>query len=295
MSLRTRSLGLCLVAVIAAAALAWTAAPPAAVAQAQKIRFGVGPLQPTPTETKKAFEPFFAHVAKKLNREYDLVATTDWAGISVALANEQVDAAWMGPWGYVLANNDSGVTAVATAKYDGKPIYHAIVVCKPGSGIKAWPQDAKGKRVSFADVGSTSGWLIPTAWFRTRNINPKEFFQYSDGATHAANEISVASGQVDCATDFDRNRNAMMESGKLDRTATEVVWQSDPLPNDAFAVRRGFDPALAKRLQEILLAISEEEAKGILPNHYTGFVAATHASYKMIEDAGVLVGRIKKK
>ena len=259
-----------------------------------KIRFGVGPLQPTPSETTKAFEPFFAYVAKKLNREFDLVATTDWAGISVALANEQVDVAWMGPWGYVLANADSGVTAIATAKYDGKPIYHAIVVCKPGSGIKAWPQDAKGKRVSFADVGSTSGWLIPTAWFKTRSIDPKTYFAYSDGATHAANEMSVASGQVDCATDFDRDRNAMMESGKLDKAATEVVWVSDPLPNDAIAVRKGFDPTLAKRLQEILLGITEAEAKTILPNHYTGFVAATHQNYKMIEDAGVLVGRIKK-
>lgn len=259
-----------------------------------KIRFGVGPLQPTPSETTKAFEPFFAYVAKKLNREFDLVATTDWAGISVALANEQVDVAWMGPWGYVLANADSGVTAIATAKYDGKPIYHAIVVCKPGSGIKTWPQDGKGKRVSFADVGSTSGWLIPTAWFKTRGIDPKTYFAYSDGATHAANEMSVASGQVDCATDFDRNRNAMMESGKLDKAATEIVWVSDPLPNDAIAVRKGFDPALAKRLQEILLGITESEAKTILPNHYTGFVAATHQNYKMIEDAGVLVGRIKK-
>jgi len=259
-----------------------------------RLRFGVGPLQPTPSETKKAYEPFFAYVAKQLNREFDLVAPTDWAGISVALANDQVDVAWMGPWGYVLANADSGVIAVATAKYDGKPIYHAIVVCKPGHGIKTWPQDAKGKRVSFADVGSTSGWLIPTAWFKTRNIDPKTFFAYSDGATHAANEISVASGQVDCATDFDRNRNAMMESGKLDKTATEIVWTSDPLPNDAIAVRKGFDPALAKRLQEILLGISEAEAKTILPNHYTGFVAATHQNYKMIEDAGILVGRIKK-
>jgi len=259
-----------------------------------KLRFGVGPLQPTPSETKKAYEPFFAYVAKQLNREFDLVATTDWAGISVALANDQVDVAWMGPWGYVLANADSGVTAVATAKYDAKPIYHAIVVCKPGHGIKTWPQDAKGKRVSFADVGSTSGWLIPTAWFKTRNIDPKTFFAYSDGATHAANEISVASGQVDCATDFDRNRNAMMESGKLDKTATEIVWTSDPLPNDAIAVRKGFDPALTKRLQEILLSITEAEAKTLLPNHYTGFVAATHQNYKMIEDAGILVGRIKK-
>ena len=262
MTLVTLPVRLMLVAVLLVLVLAPPAAEHTALAQAEKIRFGVGPLQPTPSETKKAFEPFFAHVAKKLNREYDLVATTDWAGISVALANEQVDVAWMGPWGYVLANNDSGVTAIATAKYDGKPIYYAIVVCKPGSGIKAWPQDAKGRRVSFADVGSTSGWLIPTAWFRTKGINPKEFFQYSDGATHAANEIAVASGQADCATDFDRNRNAMIESGKLDRrTPPRSSGSPTRCPNDAIAVRRGFDPALAKRIQEILLAITEGDAK----------------------------------
>jgi phosphonate transport system substrate-binding protein len=100
---------------------------------------------------------------------------------------------------------------------------------------------------------------------------------------------------VDCATDFDRNRNAMIEGGKLERNATEVVWQSDPLPNDAIAVRRGFDPALAKRIQDIVVGFSESDAKSLLPNHYTGFVSANHASYKMIEDAGVLVGRLKKK
>jgi phosphonate transport system substrate-binding protein len=287
-----RSLVFALVALAACAALAGVKL---VSAEPAKLRFGVGPLQPTPAETKRAYEPFFAYLAKQIGVDYDLVATTDWAGISVALANEQVDVAWMGPWGYILANNDSGVTAIATVQYDGKPIYHAIVVCKRGSGIKAWPEDAKGKRVSFADVGSTSGWLIPTAWFRTQGINPKEYFNYSDGATHAANEIAVASGQVDCATDFDRNRTAMIETAKLERTATEIVWESAPLPNDAIAVRRGFDPALARKIQEILLEISEAHAKTILPTHYTGFVAATHQSYKMIEDAGILVGRIKKK
>ena len=90
--------------------------------KAGKIRFGVGPLQPTPGETKKAYDPFFKYLAGALSRDYDLVATTDWAGISVALANKQVDLAWMGPWGYVLANDDSGAQAIATAKYDGKPI-----------------------------------------------------------------------------------------------------------------------------------------------------------------------------
>lgn len=54
-------------------AVATFAAAPPLVAQSQKLRFGVGPLQPTPSETKKAFEPFFADLAKRLNREYDLV------------------------------------------------------------------------------------------------------------------------------------------------------------------------------------------------------------------------------
>jgi len=244
----------CLLVFLGLALIAASGLTSIADAEGGKLRFGVGPLQPTPSETKKAYEPFFAYLAKELGRDFDLTATTDWAGISVALANKQVDLAWMGPWGYVLANDDSGARAIATAKYDGKPIYHAIVVCKPGL-VKSWP----------------------------------------DGATHAANEIGVASGQVDCATDFDRNRNAMIESGKLERNATEVVWTSDPLPNDAIAVPKDFDAALADRIQKTLLGISEAQAKTILPNHYTGFVAATHENYRMIEDAGILVGRLKKK
>ncbi|MDQ2997802.1 MAG: phosphate/phosphite/phosphonate ABC transporter substrate-binding protein, partial [Chloroflexota bacterium] len=272
------------------------AAPAQAGAVPAKLRFGVGPLQPTPDESKKAYDPFFKYLAGQLGApEYDLVATTDWAGISVALANDQVDIAWMGPWGYILANDSASAQAIATVKYDGKPIYHAIVVGRPGLNIKTWPDDAKGLKISFADVGSTSGWLIPTTWFKAKGIDPKTYFQYSEGATHAANEIAVANAQVDLATDFDRNRNAMIESGKLDKAASEVIWTSDPLPNDAIAVSKSFDPALAKKVQDILVGMTEAQAKTIMPNHYTGFVSATHADYKLIEDAGIAVGRIKKK
>ncbi len=297
--LRLTALGAGLAAAAALAACGAAATPATgqagAVGIAAKLRFGVGPLQATPEDSKKAYEPFFKYLADTLGTQFDLVATTDWAGIAVALANEQVDLAWMGPWGYVLANNDSGVTPLATVKYDGKPIYHAIVVARPDLAIATWPEDGKGLRMSFADVGSTSGWLIPTNWFREQGIDPKTYFQYTEGATHAANEIAVANGQSDLATDFDRNRNALIEGGKLEANATKIVWISDPLPNDAIAVRKGFDPALATKIQQLLLAITEEQAKAVLPNHYTGFVAATHQDYAAIEAAGVAVGRLKKK
>jgi phosphonate transport system substrate-binding protein len=45
---------------------------------------------------------------------------------------------------------------------------------------------------------------------------------------------------------------------------------------------------------EAVLAITEDQAKSLMPRNYTGWIAATHASYKLIEDAGMAVGRIPK-
>jgi len=280
---------------VAAAVLAvcLAAALSPAARAADKLRFAVGPLQPTPTETKKAYDPFFKYLAAQLGVDYSLEATTDWAGIAVALNSGQVDLAWMGPWGYVIAHHQGAGDVVATAKYDGKPVYHAIVIARPDLKIAKWPDDGKGLRMSFADVGSTSGWLIPTFWFKSHGIDPKTFFQYREGATHAANEIAVANGQSDLATDYDRNRTAMIERGAIGAQATKIVWTSDDLPNDAIAVRTGLDPALAKKVQAILAAITEAQAKDVLPKHYTGFVMATHASYRQIEEAGKAVGALK--
>jgi len=97
-----------------------------AVRAADQLRFVVGPLQPTPTETKKTYAPFFKYLAEKLGVDYTLEATTDWVGIAVALSSGQVDVAWMGPWGYVIAHNQGAGDVIATAKYDGKPVYHAM-------------------------------------------------------------------------------------------------------------------------------------------------------------------------
>jgi phosphonate transport system substrate-binding protein len=277
---------------LAAAVLALGAG---SVSAQEKLRFAVGPFQPTPTDTRRAFEPFFKHLADKLGRPSELVVTNDWAGISVALANRQADVAWMGPWGYVLAHHEGGARAIATVKYDGKPFYHAIILSRPGLEIKNWPEGAKGMRLSLADVGSTSGWLIPTHYFRSRGIDPKTFFQYRDGASHPANVTAVATGQVDLASDFDRNFNAMADKGIIKRSDVNIAWTSDPLPNDPLVVRNGFDAALAARLQETVLAITEQQALTLMPKHYTGWVKADHSSYRLIEDAGIAVGRIKPK
>lgn len=267
-----------------------------AIAQTKKMRFGVGPLLPNADDTKRAYTPVFAHLAKELGVDFELFATTDWAGMAVGMGSGQLDVAWMGPWGYIIANNATNCQAVATVKYDGNPVYFGIIIGRPGMQVAKFPDDTKGKSISFADVGSTTGWLIPTYYAKEKwKIDPKAYWKYSEGATHGANVIAVASGQVDMATDFDRNRNAMIAGGKIKPDATKVIWTSDPLPNDAIAIAPNAPKALGPNVQKILTAITDEQARTLLPPRYTGFVAATHASYDTIEKAGISVGKIKAK
>lgn len=281
---------------LGAAAMAASLVVPAVQAQPKRLRCAVGPFLPTPEDTRKTYTPFFAYIAKQVGvPDFDLAVTTDWAGLAVAMGSGNLDIAWMGPWGYVLANAASNCQAIATVKYDDKPTYQAIIIARPDLKIAKFPDDSRGMSISFADVGSTSGWLIPQFYAKeVWKIDPRTFWKYSEGASHPANEIAVQGGQVDLATDFDRNRNSMIDSGRIKPDATRVVWTSDPLPNDAIAVAKDMPPEMVAAARKAMLAITNASAVDLLPKRYTGFVPATHDSYRLIENAGLTLGKLKK-
>jgi phosphonate transport system substrate-binding protein len=157
----------------------------------------------------------------------------------------------------------------------------------PDLEIERWPEDAEGLAISFTDPGSTSGWLIPHQWFSERDIDPRSHFSYSEGATHAANVSAVANGTMDLATDFDRNLRAMIDEGVVEDGDVQIVWTSEPLPNDAIAVRNGFPREQADQIEDVLANMSPEQAADVLPEHYTGFVTAAGDTYQPILDAAL--------
>jgi phosphonate transport system substrate-binding protein len=102
--------------------------------------------------------------------------TTDWAELAVAMQSGQLGIAWMESWGYVIANAASDCRAIATEQYDGKPTYQAIIVERPSLPIARSPDDTRRRSISSADVGSTSGWLIPHFHAKTRwKVGPRMF------------------------------------------------------------------------------------------------------------------------
>lgn len=258
------------------------------------IRVGLGPQQPTQADTKRVWEPVYKMICDQIGADLELRVANDWAGISVALATQQIDVAQMGPWGYVLAKKKGEAQAIGMLTIQGRDYYKAIVVARPDLKIARFPEDAKGLSMQMLDVGSTSGWLVPTHFLRSKGIDPKNYFgKYAEGASAAAAQMATVNGQVDLATGWDTHRNTMIRNGQITETSNRVVWESQPLPNEPVVIRSGFDPEMAKRLQAALVGLPTDVAQKMLPWPYSGFISTDHAPYAKLETMGTDLGVLK--
>ena len=269
---------------------------PIAHAQTLKpLEFGVGLFQPDKEKNDATYQPLADYLSNALGRPVKLRTVDTWEGLAKSLASGETDMALMGPWGYVLANHQAGAEAIATILYQGKPEYFAIMVTGPTSGIQKI-DDMKGKTFAFGDKGSTSGYLIPSHEFQKRGIDPDKFFSRVVYTKHQAIETQVTRGELDAGADYNRNRDAMIADGLIKAVDSRIIWTSDPLPNDAFAISRdlakdkAFTAKLIKALEDIGPLLKSQPQ--LLPNNYTGFVAKTNAYYKPIRDAGLESGKL---
>ncbi|MDP2007752.1 MAG: phosphate/phosphite/phosphonate ABC transporter substrate-binding protein [Rubrivivax sp.] len=271
--------------------------PRAVQADSPPLRFGVGLYQPDKEKNDATYRPLAEHLARQLGRPVKLYTVDTWEGLARSLAAGETDIALMGPWGYVLANHVAGAQAVASILYDGKPEYFAIMVTHPKSGIQSIA-DLKGRTFAFGDKGSTSGYLIPRHHFMKQGLDPETYLGRVLYTKHQAIELQVTRGDIDAGADYNRNRDAMIAEGLIQARDSVVFWTSDPLPNDAVAVRAELarDAAFVARLRDALAAVGPAlpRTPNLLPARYTGFVAKDNAYYRPIRDAGLATGALPR-
>lgn len=270
------------------------------LAQGAPLKFGVGMFQPDREKNDATYRPLAAHLAQRLGRPVELRTVDSWEGLAKSLANGETDLALMGPWGYVLAQHFAGAQVVSTILYQGKPEYFALIVTHPDSGLNSIDdllgEKGRGRSFAFGDKGSTSGYLIPFHEFQKRGIDPEKHFARVLYTRHQAIQTQVTAGQLDAGADFNRNRDVMIAQGLISAARSKVIWQSPPLPNDAFAVSAALarDAAFVERLQAALAEVGPLLASqpSLLPANYTGFVAGDNSFYKPIRDAGLATGKL---
>jgi phosphonate transport system substrate-binding protein len=148
--------------------------------------------------------------------------------------------------------------------------YESLIFTKKNSATKAL-EDLRGKIIAFEDPGSTSGHFLPKLFLSRKgfklsaktgteaNLSPGEVgyvFAYSqDKLVDLVLTEQVAAGA------FSNDDYATLDAGK--KSELTILARTDRLPRHLVSIRRDLAPALADRLEKLLLSM-DQDAEGRL-------------------------------
>jgi phosphonate transport system substrate-binding protein len=197
-------------------------------------------------------KPIADKLAKAIGMKVEMFVGSDYNATIEALRAKHIDVALLGPFSYVLATTQADVEAFAitvTAK-TMQPGYHSIIITQKNSPINSL-KDIKGRTYAFVDPGSTSGYMVPSAFFVRAGIVPeKDFKQVMYSGGHDASIVAVAQGKVEAASVADRILERAYSKGLAERKNIKVIWESDLIPNNPMLYRKDLSEGLKKKIRD---------------------------------------------
>jgi phosphonate transport system substrate-binding protein len=263
--------------------------------QAETIRIMVVPTQ-AGDAFEKAMDKLEHDLSQKSGLKVDVTIGTDYAAVVEALRFKKIEAAYFGPFTYVVANAQSGARAFATMQIKGKPYYHSYMIVPKDSPITElksaddFLKQVKGKRFAFGDPGSTSGSLIPRLALKKAGLDWEKDVQYNFTGHHDAVLAAVAGGKADIgAIDSAIFEGQLQAKMPAEFAKVRVVWKSEELYQYPWAVRADIDAATVEKLQQAFLAIDNRDVLDALGGA-DKFVAAEDKLYDPIREAAKAMG-----
>jgi phosphonate transport system substrate-binding protein len=150
------------------------------------------------------------------------------------------------------------------------------------------PEDTAGKTFAFNDPNSTSGYLVPSAFFMLEmGIDPqKHFSKVIFSGSHEASILAVTNRKVDVASTNLPDVQQLTRENKVPRSAVRVIWVSKLISNDPVVVRKDLPPTLKAAIQESLMSMKSRspEAFKEIGAWVGNFVPADDAKYQVIRE-----------
>ena len=230
-----------------------------------------------PNEKIKDVEPFRQELEKRLGGiKVNIQIPTEYSQLVDLFKRGEIDFAFFTALNFIEAERDAGAKALLKKVYDGKEFYYSSIVVRADSKIKKI-SDLKGKKIGFVDPKSTSGYLYPRVMLRAAGLDSglgvapgPTTLAYDFFGNHENSVQALLDKKVDAigvwGDEPKSNRGAWTAKtfAALPPNTFRVLTVSDPIPNDAFAVREVFfskHPLEVFKVMEALIGMSDD------PNH----------------------------
>ena len=291
---KTRALNKSLYSMWIAAALLFGFSLPAQAAECHNpdaLTFAMVPTEETTAELE-LYKPVTDRLSELTGKQIEFFLPTSYASVVEGLLGGFVHVAVLGPYAYVIANDkDPSIEVFATyAKKPGHmqeegPGYRAALISLKGSKFDSI-ESLKGSTLGLVDPGSTSGNLMPRVVFG--EVIGMDLDDYFDKVvytgSHELSSVAVGEGRVDAAFVATHRFDNVVNKGEIKLEDVNVLWKSDPIPQDPFVYRADLCDEIKAQVSETFLGLNDEaSAQKFLENVKSNkFVPMESADYDII-------------
>jgi phosphonate transport system substrate-binding protein len=250
-------------------------------------------------EITRRWAPIIAQLEKDIRVKVKYVTATDYRGTIEALKFKKAELGHLGPKSYVEAatNNYANVEPIAQLQLANGSLGYRSCLIVHGESDMFSPEDTAGKTFAFNDPNSTSGYLVPSAFFLMEMaIDPqKHFAKVIFSGSHEASILAVANRKVEVASTNLPDLQQLTREGKVPRGGLRVIWVSKLIPNDPLVVRKDLPASLKSAVQESLVSMKSRhpEAFKEIGAWVGNFVPADDGKYQVIRDLNETAKRLK--
>jgi phosphonate transport system substrate-binding protein len=234
------------------------AVPAAAQEMPREINFGIISTEST-QNLKQDWGVLLEDMHQRIGVKVNAFFAPDYAGIIEAQRFNKVQVAWYGnKSGMEAADRANAEVFAQQLAEDGSIGYWSYLIVhkdSPLNSIEDVKRHAKSLTLGYGDPNSTSGFLVPGYYAMAQNgLDPKTSFKLMRSANHETNLISVASKQVDVATNNNESLEKFSRRNPDKAKEIKVIWKSPLIPSDPMMVRKDLHPQMKARIQDFFVS-----------------------------------------
>ena len=252
------------------------AAQPLERAKPQTVSLGII-SEANRTQIAEHFNSFVRYLAAKLASasaiEGKVVIAPTPFQLAKLIEQKKVDFYMDSPYPTYLINDVYEVGRLLLRRWKGGVAeYRSLIFTKRNGGINRL-EDLRGKLFVFEDPDSTSGYFLPKSFLRQKGFKFTDKSRFDPFAAPTDVGYRFAYSQEElvgwvlnkraAAAAFSDDDFARLDESK--RADIAILARTQPLPRHFISIRRDLSPALAERLEKILLSMHEnDEGRQIL-------------------------------
>ncbi len=252
--------------------LAWSSRIPAQ----ERLVLGVHPyLQHK--EIRKRFAPLANYLSTELGIPVEVRVGQNYNAHLQAIANNEVDIAYMGPSLYVrMLQSLWSRPLLARLEANGSPTFKGHIVIRHDSPLQNL-QDLKGKVMAFGDPSSTMGTLVPRAMMMQAGVQLDDlaYYHHYDGHTNVA--LAVLTGDADAGAIKEEVFKKYASKG------LKSLQETPAISEHVFVASSSLTGNRVRQIRELLMRINTptqvERILKPVKSTATGLVTASEADY----------------